>query len=436
MMDLGTPRRPQRGRRVAITGIGAISPNGNGREPFWTATRTGTSGIDRIEGFDVSDLPVRIAGQALEFRPEDHLSQRDLKHVSRTVPMALAAAAEALDDAGVDAASLSLEERREFGVVIGSGSAGMEFMERQFREYYLGDAKAVSLYTVPSSTPGSISSELSMKFDLHGPSHVMTTGCTSSTDALGHALSMIRYGRADRVLAGGADAPIAPGILTGFCLMRIMTPSWNDEPQRGSRPFSKDRDGFVVAEGAWMLVLEELNTAIERGATIYAELAGYGATCEAFHRVRLDESGDEPARAMQLALADAEIAPEQIDYLNLHGTSTQLNDRIETRAVKKVFGARSTGIPASSLKSMIGHPQGACGAAGVAASLLALRDRFVPPTINRDEPDPDCDLDVVPGTGREADLGAVLCNCIGFGSKNAAVVLAGLDPVDAHTRTV
>jgi 3-oxoacyl-[acyl-carrier-protein] synthase II len=412
------------GRRVAITGIGAVSPNGVGREEFWRATRNGVSGVRRIDRFELDGFPTTIAGLVPDFEPLEYVEPRDLKHLSLTVPMAIAAGAEALADAGLDPAELPLAERRRFAVAIGSGGAGMEFMERQFREHYLGRPKQVSLYAIPSSTPGSISSELSMRWDLRGPSHVVTTGCTSSTDALGHAFSLIRYGRADRVLAGGADAPIAPGILTGFCLMRIMTTSWNDEPERGSRPFSADRDGFVIAEGAWLLVLEAMDAAVARGATIYAELAGYGATCEAFHRVRLEESGEEPARAMQIALDDAGLEPEAIDYLNLHGTSTQLNDRVETRAVKQVFGERARSIPASSLKSMIGHPQGACGAAGVAATLLAMRDRFVPPTINRDVPDPDCDLDVVPNEGREASLRHTLCNCIGFGSKNAALVLS------------
>jgi 3-oxoacyl-[acyl-carrier-protein] synthase II len=337
--------------------------------------------------------------------------------------LALAAAEEALEDADLRVEGLTLGQRRDVAAVVGSGGAGLEFTERQFREYYFGDPKAVSLYTIPSSTPGSLSSELSMRFDLRGPSHVISTGCTSSTDAMGHAFSLIRYGRVGRALCGGTDAPIAPGIMTGFCLMKILTPSWNDDPQRGSRPFSKDRDGFVLGEGAWMLLLEELELAERRGARIYAEVLGYGATCEAFHRVRLDESGEEPARAMQLALDDAGLAPGQIDYVGLHGTSTQLNDRIETRAVKQVFGPRATALPASSLKSMIGHPQGACGAAGVVSAVLAMRDGFIPPTINRDAPDPNCDLDVVPHRGRAADLRHVLCNCIGFGSKNAALVI-------------
>jgi 3-oxoacyl-[acyl-carrier-protein] synthase II len=417
-----TQTRPQQGRRVVVTGIGAVSPNGVGCPAFWAATRAGKSGVRRITQFDVDQLPTRIAGAVSDFDPASVMSANDLKHVSRIVPLAIAASLEAMADSGLPAAELPIEERRRFAVVIGSGGAGLEFIEKQFRQYYLDDPKGVSLYTIPSSTPGSLSSELSMRFALRGPSHVISTGCTSSTDAIGHAMSLIRYGRADRVLVGGSDSPIGPGIMTGFCLMKIMSTAWNDEPARASRPFSKDRDGFVIAEGAWMMVFEEREKALARGATIYGEVAGYGATCEAFHRVRLDENGEEPARAMRLALEDADVAPSDIDYLSLHGTSTQLNDRIETRAVKMVFGARAPRIPASSLKSMIGHPQGASGAAGVVASLLAMRDSFLPPTINHDLPDPECDLDVIPNVGRPGRIETLLCNCIGFGSKNAAVV--------------
>jgi 3-oxoacyl-[acyl-carrier-protein] synthase II len=417
------PHRPQQGRRAVVTGIGAVSPNGVGREAFWDATRRGRSGVRRITQFDVEPYPTRIAGIAADFDPTLAMSANDLKHVPRIVPMAIAAAVEAVGDARLPTTDLSVEERRRFAVVVGSGGAGLEFIEKQFRQYYLGDPKGVSLYTIPSSTPGSLSSELSMKFALRGPSHVMSTGCTSSTDAIGHAMSLIRYGRADRVLVGGSDSVIGPGIMTGFCLMKIMSTAWNDQPERASRPFSKDRDGFVLAEGSWMMVLEERELARARGATIYGEVAGYGSTCEAFHRVRLDENGEEPARAMELALEDAGLGPADVDYLNLHGTSTQLDDRIETRAVKLVFGARATSVPSSSLKSMIGHPQGASGAAGVVSSLLAMRDSYLPPTINQDVPDPECDLDVIPNVGRERRIDTVLGNCIGFGSKNAAVVL-------------
>ena len=270
-------RRPLQGRRVVVTGLGAVSPNGVGREAFWRATREGRSGVRRIAPFDPGGFPTQIAGQVVDFCPEDHLPARDVKHVPRVVTLALAASEEALTDGGLSAdalAALSPDDRRAFGVVLGTGGAALAFTENQFRQYYLGNPKAVSLYVIPSSTPGTVSSELSMRFGLRGPSHVLSTGCTSSTDALGHAMSLIRYGRADRVLAGGSDAPLAPGILQGFCLLQVMTTSWNDEPERGSRPFSRDRDGFVLGEGAWMLLLEDYDTARARGARVYAELHG------------------------------------------------------------------------------------------------------------------------------------------------------------------
>jgi 3-oxoacyl-[acyl-carrier-protein] synthase II len=240
---------------------------------------------------------------------------------------------------------------------------------------------------------------------------------------MGYSLRLIRSGRADTVLTGGADAPIALGIMKGFILMKILTDSWNHDPARGSRPFSVDRDGFVLAEGAWMFVLEEYEHARARGAKMMAEVCGYGSTCEAFHRVRLQECGEEPARAIQLAMAESEIEAADVDYVNLHGTSTQLNDRIETRALKLVLGAQAARVPMSALKSQIGHPQGACGAAGMAATLVAMRSGQIPPTINLQNPDPECDLDYVPDTGRRAQVEHAVCNCIAFGSKNSAIIL-------------
>jgi 3-oxoacyl-[acyl-carrier-protein] synthase II len=271
---------------------------------------------------------------------------------------------------------------------------------------------------------GTLSSEISMRFGLRGLSHVITTGCTSSTDALGYALRQIQFGFLPMMLVGGVDAPIAPGIMKGFTLMKIMTASWNDAPERASRPFSADRDGFVLAEGSWMFVLEDYEHALARGARILAEVSGYGSTCEAFHRVRLQECGEEPARAIQMAMEDAGISAEDVSYLNLHGTSTQLNDRIETRALKLALGDRAYRVPMSSLKSQIGHPQGACGAAGVAATLVAMHHVQLPPTINLEVPDPDCDLDYVPKVGRRAEIQHAVCNCIAFGSKNSALVLS------------
>jgi len=271
-----------------------------------------------------------------------------------------------------------------------------------------------------------MSSEVSMRFGLRGMSHVVTTGCTSSTDALGYALRQIQFGFIPVLLVGGVDAPIAPGIMKGFALMRIMTTSWNHAPERASRPFSADRDGFVLAEGAWMFVLEEFEHARARGARVLAEVAGYGSTCEAFHRVRLQECGEEPARAIQLAMSDAGIGPQDVSYVNLHGTSTQLNDRIETKALKLALGEQAHSVPMSSLKSQIGHPQGASGAAGVAATLVAMDQQQLPPTINLEKADPDCDLDYVPEAGRRATVEHAVCNCIAFGSKNSALVLRKL----------
>jgi 3-oxoacyl-[acyl-carrier-protein] synthase II len=410
-------------RRVVITGLGAMSPNGLGRETFWKNTRAGVSGVRRLEGFPVDHLSAKIAGSITGFEPERYLVSKERQHVSRAVPLALAAAAEALEDAGIDTEALDLESRRRFGVMLGTGGGGLEFTERMYALWYAGEEKKASVYTIPSSTHGTLSSELSMRFHLRGASHVLSTGCTSSTDALSYAAMNIRAGRADRILAGGVDAPLAPGIMAAFCVMRVVTPSWNHDPDRASRPFSRDRDGMVVGEGAWMFVLEEREAALGRGARIYGEIAGSGSTCEAFHRVRLDESGEEPARAMTLALEDAGLGASDVDFIAYHGTSTELNDRIETRAVRAAFGEHAGRLAGSSIKSMIGHPQGASGAAGVAIALLAMRDAFLPPTINLDEPDPECDLDYVALTGRLGRVRVALCNCIGFGSKNSALVL-------------
>ena len=411
-------------RRVVVTGIGAISPNGLGREAFWTATWQGRSGVRRIQRFDPSSLPVQIAGEIVGFEPTRYISAKDSSNVSRVVPLAIAAAAEAISDAGLDPSKMSLEVQRRAAVFLGSGGGGQEFVERQYELYYSGHSRQCSVYTIPSATIGTLASEISMYFGFRGFSHLISTGCTSSTDAIGYAAQNIRSGTADVVVCGGADAPLAPLIMKGFTLMRILTASWNGQPERGSRPFSADRDGFVLGEGAWMFVLESYDHAQARGAKIYGEISGYGSTCEAFHRVRLEENGEEPARAMRLAMEQAGVGPEQIDYVNLHGTSTVLNDRIETRALKLALGKRAYHVPASALKSMIGHPQGASGAAGLAATLLAMRDGRVAPTVNVDVPDPDCDLDYVPHQSRQLEIEHALCNCIAFGSKNSALVVS------------
>src|SRR5205807_1711123 len=295
---------------------------------------------------------VQIAGEIDDFDESKWIDAKERKHVGRVVPLAVAAGTEALQDAGVDFASMDMDAKREVGVVIGSGGGAQEFSEEQIRLWLTGHIKQVSLFSIPGGTMGTMSSEISMRFGFRGFSHVITTGCTSSTDALAYSCRCIQMGQLSQVLAGGVDSPIAYGILKGFTLMRILTTSWNHAPERGSRPFSKDRDGFVLAEGSWMFVLEEREHALARGARIYAEIAGYGSTCEAFHRVRLQECGEEPARAIQLALADAGIGPSDVNYANLHGTSTELNDRIEPRAMKLALGEeRARQLPMSSLKS-------------------------------------------------------------------------------------
>jgi 3-oxoacyl-[acyl-carrier-protein] synthase II len=410
-------------RRVVVTGLGAVSPNGIGREAFWQATRNGISGVRRITRFDASQFTVQVAGEVANFDGDQYVVPKDRPHVSRVTPLAIAAVEEALEDSGLDTQEMTRDELRDIGVIVGSGGGSQEFTEEQYRLYYTGKQKQCSVYVIPTSTIGTLASEISMRFGLRGLSHVISTGCTSSTDAIGYAYRQIQAGVVKTMIAGGVDAPIAPLILRGFILMRILASRWNNCPERASRPFSRDREGFVLGEGSWFFVLEEREQARARGATIYGEIAGYGSTCEAYHRVRLEECGEEPARAMRLAIAEGEIGPEQVDYVHYHGTSTKLNDRIETRAIKLAFEKHATRLAGSSLKSMIGHPQGACGAAGIAATLLAMRDGVVPPTINLDLADPECDLDYVPEVGRKLAIEYAVANCIAFGSKNSAMLL-------------
>ena len=410
-------------RRVVITGMGCVTPIGIGRDAFWQSLQDGVSGVCRIESFDVSQSSVKIAADVKDFDWKSELNPKDRKHVARTVPLALAAAREALKDANIHTNDLSLEERRNIGVEIGTGGGGLAFTEKQYSYWYVGPETQASVYTIPSSTHGGLSSEISMAFGLRGLSHVISTGCTSSTDAISYAAQHIALGKQNVMITGGVDAPLAPGILAAFDLMTVLTNEWNDEPHRASRPFSKNRSGMVLGEGAWIYVLEELESAQKRGAKIYAEITGYGSTCDAYHRVRLEDTGIEPARAMTLALEDAGRDASEIDYVNLHGTSTVLNDKIETNALKIAFGEHAYRIPMSATKSQIGHPQGASGAAGLGAALCAMNMGIIPPTINLDEPDPECDLDYVANEARESDVKIALCNCIGFGSKNSALVV-------------
>jgi 3-oxoacyl-[acyl-carrier-protein] synthase II len=403
--------------------MGAVSPNGIGKEAFCRGVLAGKSGVKRISRFDSSRLAVHIAGEIPEFDELAWVEPRERKHVSRVVPLCLAATTEAVNDSGLNMAAMSVDEKRQIGIVLGTGGGAQEFSEEQYRLWHSGKEKQVSLFCIPSGTMGTIPSEISMRFGFRGYSHVVTAGCTSSTDALGYAYQHIQAGVQPMFVAGGVDSPITEGIVKGYTMIRALTQSWNDQPERASRPFSADRDGFVLAEGSWMFVLEEYEHAKARGARIYAEITGYGATCEAYHRVRMSDSPEEPARAIALALDEAGIAATDVQYVSLHGTSTEMNDRVETRALKLALGENAHKIPMSGLKSQIGHAQGACGAASVASTLIAMEHGQVPPTINLENPDPNCDLDYVRDVGRKASIEHAICNCVGFGSKNSALVL-------------
>jgi 3-oxoacyl-[acyl-carrier-protein] synthase II len=419
--------------RVAITGIGVVSPFGVGRSLFWDHVSRGVSGTRAVSAFDASDLPCRVtaavpddalqaagapgADPATGADPAAGNGRADPRRYAKVSRIAVLAAREAFQDAGLDPAGV------DAGVIVGSGAGGIDVAERQYGDYFSGARHRVSPYAIPVSIVGIVSSEISIALGLRGISHVLSTGCTSSTDAIGYAAALIRQGEADVLLTGGADACATPGMLFGFCRMRVASTRYNDRPAEASRPFDRGRDGFVLGEGAWLLTLEREDRARARGARVYATVDGYASTCDAYHRVQMDPEGTEIVRAMTLALARAGRTPQEIGYINYHGTSTVLNDAVEARCVRRVFGAHADRVPGSSTKSMIGHPQGASGAAGVVTAALALAANVLPPTINLTDPDPACDLDFIPNAAREASAGAALCNCLGFGSKNSALVL-------------
>lgn len=408
-------------RRVVITGLGAVSPNGIGKDVFWDNTCNGVSGIDRIAGFDSAGLSCRIAGEVKGFDPLRYYPETELKKMSRVVPLAIAAASEALTDAGIDLESL--DDSEDFGVVVGTGGAGFDFCERQFELFFSDQKRKISPYAISNSLVGMLSSEISIYFGLHGRSHVIANGCASSTDALGYVFNTIRWGQEDWCLTGGAESCVTPAMMCGFERMKANPTHFNDDPKRGSRPFNRDREGFVLAEGCWMLVLEELEHARRRNARIYAEVAGYGTTCDAWHRVAIMPDGKQSARAIKLALKDARTNPEDVDYINFHGTSTQLNDKIETLAVKEALNGHAMKVPASSTKSMVGHPQGASGAMGATVAALSLYEGVLTPTINIEDQDPDCDMDYIANEGRDQRIRTAISNCISFGAKNSAIVL-------------
>ncbi len=412
-------------RRVVITGIGSVAPNGIGRKAFWQGLADGTNCISRIASFDPTGHPSQIAAEIHEFDPHEFIQTKEVKRMGRSAHLAVVAAQHAIDDAKL---RLTSELKSSCGAIIGTGTSGLEYAEYDFYALREGGVRRMRPYAAIAGFGGALSSEVSRALGLTGRSITISTGCTGSTDAIGEALQLIRYGATEILLAGGADAPITPGILGAFCQIGAVCASFNDNPGKASRPFNKDRDGFVLGEGAWMFVLEELNHALRRDATIYGELIGYAATCDAFHMSLPLPSGEFSANAMKLALDDAMTPPHEVDYIAAYGNATPVNDSYETMVIRNVFGPHASRLLVSSIKSMIGHPIGSCGAGQLAAALMAISTGIVPPTINYEVPDPQCDLDYVPNSARNADVRTALCNTLAFGSKNAALVVKRFDP--------
>ena len=407
-------------RRVVITGIGVISPVGNTREEFWKSLINGKSGIGTITKFDASGYAVRIAGEVKDFDPGDILSPKERRRTDLFTQYALTAAHEALSDAGIEVEKIN---RDRVGVIVASGIGGTITWEAQHRKLLEQGPDRVSPLFIPMMIINTASGMIAIRYRFRGPNFAVVSACASSGHAIGEAMRKIQYGEADVMITGGTEASITPLSVAGFSVMKALS-TRNDEPERASRPFDRERDGFVMGEGCAIIVLEELEHAKRRGAKIYAELAGYGASDDAYHITAPDESGEGPALSMIRAIEDAGRKPEDVDYINAHGTSTPLNDKIETLAIKKVFGERAKDIPVSSIKSMVGHLLGAASAVELAATALTIRDGIIPPTINYENPDPECDLDYVPNEARKKEVKFALSNSFGFGGHNVTLALA------------
>ena len=408
-------------RRVVITGMGVITPIGNEIETFWRNLQNGVSGIDCITKFDVSAYDCRIAGEVKDFEPKDFFNNpKDVRRTDRYAHLAMAAAKMAMQDSGVD---LEKVNRQRFGAIVSSGIGGLKTLEDQHSILLNKGPSRVSAFTIPMLISNMASGLISMEFGLQGPNFCIVTACATSNNAIGESWRMIKFGDADIFLAGGAEASIIPIGLAGFSAMKALS-TRNDEPQRASRPFDRDRDGFVMGEGAGVLVVEELEHAKARGAKIYGELTGYGLSADAHHMTAPPPDGEGAVRAMRMALDHAKTTPEQVDYINAHATSTGLGDICETYAIKTVFGDQAKKVSISATKSMTGHLLGGAGAIETAACLLSIRDGVIPPTINLENPDPECDLDYTANTAKQKKVRIAVNNSFGFGGHNATLVAA------------
>ena len=410
-------------KRVVITGMGAITPLGNTIESFWYNIRMGTCGIDTITRFDIENFSAKIAAELNDFDPVDYMDKKEAKRMDRYTQYAIAASSMAMNQANIDKEKINSDR---FGVIIGSGVGGIETMETQGNVLFTKGPGRVSPFFVPMMIGNMAAGQISITYGAKGPNATIVTACASATNAIGEAYRSIKHGYADVIITGGSEAPITPLALAGFCSMRALS-TRNDDPKTACRPFDLNRDGFVMGEGSGIMVLESLEHAVNRGATILAEVVGYGLSADAYHITTPAPEGEGGARAMRGALADANMAPEDIDYINAHGTSTPYNDKFETAGIKSVFGDYAYKVPVSSTKSMTGHLLGAVGGIEAIIMVKAIEDQYLPPTISYENPDPECDLDYVPNTGRNGKINAALSNSFGFGGQNATIIIKKFD---------
>lgn len=406
--------------RVVVTGLGVISPLGNDIASFWQAIKDGKSGIGKLTTFDASSFDSRIAGEVKIFEPSLYgISMKDTKRMDRFVQFAVASAKQALLDSGIDLAKTDLNR---IGVIVGSGIGGLDIIEKEHNVFLQKGAARLSPFLIPMLIVNEAAGQVGITFGLKGPNSCVATACASGSHAIGDAFRILERGDADVMVAGGTESCIVPTGVGGFCALKALS-TRNNEPQKASRPFERDRDGFIMAEGCGIVVFETLEHAKKRKAHIYAEMAGYGSSCDAYHVTAPDPDGDGASRAMTLALKDAKLNNGQINYINAHGTSTKLNDKIETLAIKRALGNYAKKVMVSSTKSMTGHLLGAAGGVEFIVCCLSIKDNIVPPTINYDHPDPECDLDYVPNTARCAKVDVCMSNSLGFGGHNAALVV-------------
>ncbi len=411
-------------RRVVITGYGVISPIGIGADDFWNSLASGKSGISRVSTFDTSQFSTQIGAEVKNFQPEKYIDKKKIRKMDRFSQLAFAAAKIAIEDAKLD---MKKEDPFRVGVIVGSGIGGLSTVAAEHQVLLEKGPRRVSPFMIPMLITNIAAGEIAIAHNIKGPNYSLSSACATSNHTIGDALRLIHYGDADVIIAGGSEAAVTPLGLAGFCSARALS-TRNDDPEHASRPFDKERDGFVMGEGAGIVILELLEHALSRGVTIHAELIGYGATNDAYHITAPSPDGQSAARAMSNALADGGVKPEEVDYINAHGTSTPLNDKVETFAIKKVFGDYAYKIPISSSKSMIGHLLGAAGVVELIATILSMEKEMLPPTINYEFPDPECDLDYVPNKARPKKINVALSNSLGFGGHNATLVVRKYKP--------